>query len=187
VFVDVGYLRPVRSTESPARAESACVEAFGSELDYVFATLRRLGAAPREVEDLAQEVFVVLHKNWPAVDTTRPLRPYLFGIAFRVVSASRRRRTREVPYAALDAADDAVSPEGSLQSKESVRLVMAALEHVPLPRRVVIIMHDLDQVPVADIARTLSISRFGTYARLRKARKELKAAIGRLLKQGVPR
>jgi RNA polymerase sigma-70 factor (ECF subfamily) len=183
----VGYLRPVRSTDSQPSPETACVDAFGSELDYVFATLRRLGAAPREVEDLAQEVFVVLHKNWPTMDTSRPLRPYLFGVAFRIVCANRRRRGREVPYPTLDATDDGVSPEASLESKESVRLVLAALEHVPLPRRVVIIMHDLDHVPVADIARTLSITRFGTYARLRKARKELKAAVGRLLQQGPPR
>jgi RNA polymerase sigma-70 factor (ECF subfamily) len=187
VSVDVGYLRPVRSTAPQPSPESTSVQAFGGELDYVFATLRRLGAAPREIEDLAQEVFVVLHKNWPTVDTTRPMRPYLFGIAFRVVCASRRRRGREVPQAVLEATDDAASPEGSLQSKESVRLVLAALEQVPLPRRVVIIMHDLDQVPVAEIAQTLSISRFGTYARLRKARKELKSAVARLLKQGALR
>ena len=187
VVIDVGYLRPVRSTQSQPSPESTCVEAFGSELDYVFATLRRLGAAPREVEDLAQEVFVVLHKNWPTIDTKRPLRPYLFGVAFRVVCANRRRRGREIPFEAVDPTDDGVSPEGSLESKESVRLVLAALEQVPLSRRVVIIMHDLDQVPIADIAETLSISRFGTYARLRKARKELKAAVSRLLQQRAAR
>jgi DNA-directed RNA polymerase specialized sigma24 family protein len=41
-------------------------------------------------------------------------------------------------------------------------------------------MHDLDGVAVEDIARRLSISRFGVYARLRKARKELAAAARRL-------
>ncbi|HSS40012.1 MAG TPA: sigma factor-like helix-turn-helix DNA-binding protein, partial [Polyangia bacterium] len=55
---------------------------------------------------------------------------------------------------------------------------------VPLPRRAVVVMHDLDGVPVNEIARSLSISRFGTYARLRKARKELAAAVRRLLREG---
>ena len=86
----MGYLRPLRSVSPPHAPESACLAAFDRELDYLFGTLRRLGAAPREVEDLAQEIFMVLHKNWPTVDTTRPLRPYLFGVAFRVVAASRR-------------------------------------------------------------------------------------------------
>jgi len=41
-------------------------------------------------------------------------------------------------------------------------------------------MHDLDEVPIADIARNLAITRFGAYARLRKGRRELAAAVRRL-------
>src|SRR6516165_3563784 len=138
----MGYLRPVRST-APSRAlESACLHAFDTELDYLLETLQRLGAAPSEIEDLAQEVFVVLHRNWPTLDTTRPLRPYLFGVAFRVVCAHRRRRAREVPYEGLDVPDGGSSPEGQLESKQSVDVLMSALDRVPLPRRAVVVMHD---------------------------------------------
>jgi RNA polymerase sigma-70 factor (ECF subfamily) len=180
----MGYLRLVHSAPPVPAPESNCLEAYERELDYLFETLQRLGAAPREVEDLAQEVFVVLHRHWPTLDTTRPLRPYLFGVAFRVVCAHRRRRAREVPYPGLDAEDGSSSPEGLLQSKQAVALLMAALDRVPLPRRAVLIMHDLDGVAIADVATRLSISRFGAYARLRKARKELAAAVRRLLKEG---
>ena len=68
----MGYLRAVRSPPPPATPDSSCLAAFESEFDYLFETLRRLGAAPREIEDLAQEVFVVLHRHWPTFDTTRP-------------------------------------------------------------------------------------------------------------------
>jgi RNA polymerase sigma-70 factor (ECF subfamily) len=181
----VGYLRLVHAVPPVAVPETTCLEAFDRELDYLFETLRRLGAGPREAEDLAQEVFVVLHRNWPTLDLTRPLRPYLFGVAFRIVCAHRRRRAREIPHPVLDAPDTAASPEGLLQSKQSVEVLMAALERVPLPRRVVIVMHDLDGVPIADVARRMSLSRFGAYARLRKARKELASAVRRLMKEGV--
>jgi RNA polymerase sigma-70 factor (ECF subfamily) len=167
--------------------ESSCLEAYDKELDYLFETLQRLGAGPREVEDLAQEVFVVLHRNWATLDLSRPLRPYLFGVAFRVVCAHRRRRAREIPHPELDTPDAGNSPESLLQSKQSVGLLMAALERVPLPRRAVVVMHDLDGVPIAEVATRLSISRFGAYARLRKARKELASAVRRLLKEGVRR
>jgi RNA polymerase sigma-70 factor (ECF subfamily) len=180
----MGYLRLVHSAAPLPAPETSCIEVYERELDYLFETLQRLGAAPREVEDLAQEVFVVLHRNWPTLDTTRPLRPYLFGVAFRIVCAHRRRRAREIPYAGVDAEDASSSPEGVLQSKESVQLLMAALDRVPLPRRAVLIMHELDGVAMADVATRLSISRFGAYARLRKARKELAAAVRRLLKEG---
>jgi RNA polymerase sigma-70 factor (ECF subfamily) len=181
------YLRLVHSAPPVATPETSCVAAYDRELDYLFETLQRLGAGPREVEDLAHEVFVVLHRNWPTIDTTRPLRPYLFGVAFRVVCAYRRRRAREIPYPGLDAPDGSVSPEGALQSKQSIEVLMAALERVPLARRVVVVMHDLDGVPIADVALKLSITRFGAYARLRKARKELAAAVRRLLGAGAPR
>jgi RNA polymerase sigma-70 factor (ECF subfamily) len=183
----MAYLRLVHSAPAVLTPESACLDAFERELNYVFETLQRLGASPSEVEDLAQEVFVVLHRNWPTLDTTRPIRPYIFGVAFRIVCAHRRRRARETPYAGLDPEDGATGPEGSLQSKESIVLLMTALDRVPLPRRAVIILHDLDGVPVADVARRLSISRFGTYARLRKGRRELAAAVQRLLKETVRR
>jgi RNA polymerase sigma-70 factor, ECF subfamily len=176
----MGYLRPVRSTPPQTTGDDACVQAFNRELDYVFETLRRLGANPGEIEDLAHDIFVVLHRNWPTLDTTRSIRPYLFGCAFRIVSAHRRRRVREMPHASFEAEDTGVSPERALEYKESVTLLLAALERLPLQRRAVIIMHDLDGIPVADIARTLSLTQFGTYARLRKARSELAAAVRRL-------
>jgi RNA polymerase sigma-70 factor (ECF subfamily) len=183
----MAYLRLVKSAAASPTPESSCLEAFDRELDYLFETLHRLGAGAREVEDLAQEIFVVLHKNWATLDTTRPLRPYLFGVAFRVVCAHRRKRAREIPFATVDAEDGGASPEALLQSKESATLLMAALERVHLPRRAVLVMHDLDGVPIADVARNLSITRFGAYARLRKARKEMAAAVRRISKEGAPR
>jgi RNA polymerase sigma-70 factor (ECF subfamily) len=182
---DMGYLRPARSIAPLPAAEAACLAAFDRELDYLFETLRRLGAGPREIEDLAQDVFLVLHRNWPALDMSRPLRPYLFGVAFRVVSAQRRRRAREVPHAALDPEDGGLNPERSLQGRESVAILTAALAKIPARRRAVIVMHELDDVPVVEVARNLKLSRFGTYARLRKARKELAVAVRRLVKEGI--
>src|SRR5580765_5683928 len=121
----MGYLRLVHSAEPGPAPENRCLEAYDRELDYLFETLQRLGAGAREAEDMAQEVFVVLHRNWATLDRTRPLRPYLFGVAFRVVCGHRRRGKREIPYPAPDAEDGGRSPEGQLQDKESVALLMA--------------------------------------------------------------
>jgi RNA polymerase sigma-70 factor, ECF subfamily len=181
----MAYLRQVRSAAPSDANETTCIGVYEKELDYLFETLQRLGASPREVEDLAQEVFLILHRNWPTLDLSRPLRPYIFAVAFRVVCAHRRRRGREIPYAYLEAEDAAVSPERSLQSKESAQVLLRALETVPLQRRAVVIMHDLDDVPIVEVAAKLSLTRFGAYARLRKARKELASALRRLLREGM--
>jgi RNA polymerase sigma-70 factor (ECF subfamily) len=132
-------------------------------------------------------VFLVLHRNWATLDLERPLRPYLFGIAFRIVRAHRRRRAREMPYIVPDVEDGGLGPEGVLEAQQSIELLLAALERVPLSRRAVIILHELDGVPIADVARALSISRFGAYARLHKGKKELATAVRRLKGLGVRR
>ncbi len=178
----MGHLRLISSTPSVSSPEHACVRAFDRELDYIFASLRRLGVAPHEVEDLAQELFVILHRNWESLDHTRPLRPYLFGIAFRIVAAQRRRRAREVLLGNVDGNDETLGPESALEGKQALKLLLTALEQLPLSRRAVVIMHELDEIPIADVARSLNISRFGAYARLTKGRSELATAVRRLLR-----
>jgi len=181
----MGYLRQVRTVPREPELETSCLAVYEKDLDSLHERLQRLGAGPSEVEDLAQEVFLILHRNWPALDVSRPFRPYLFAVAFRVACAHRRRRRREVPCADLDAEDQAVGPEQSLQSKESARVLMAALDTMPLPSRAVVVMHALDGISIVEVAARLSLTRFGVYARLRKARKELASALRPLLREGV--
>jgi len=183
----VSHLRLLPAPVPQMTSDEACLFAFQKELDYVFRTLWRLGTAPSEVDDLAQEVFLALRGCWSEYDTTRPLRPFLFGIAFRIASASGRKRRREVAFGVVEVDDVGPGPDDALQSKQARALVVAALEGIPLPRRAVLVMHELDGVPIAEIAERLSITRFGAYARLRKAHRELAAAVQRLLREGVPR
>jgi RNA polymerase sigma-70 factor (ECF subfamily) len=145
--------------------------------------LRRLGTASSEVEDLAQEVFLALRRSWIKYDPDRRLRPYMFGIAFRIASAYQRKRSRGVPCEIVKVPDAGPGPEEALQIRQTRALVLAALELIPLPRRAVLVMHDLDEVPVAEVAAVLSIQRFTAYSRLRKARRELEIAIRGLLKE----
>jgi RNA polymerase sigma-70 factor (ECF subfamily) len=177
-------LRLIRSPPPAPAPEGDCLDTFDRELDYVYGTLQRLGARPGDVEDLLQEIFLALHRNWQTLDTTRSLRPWLFGVAFRVVRTHRRRRAREAPHAALDPEDGAPTPEAWLQGQESLNLLADALQQVPASRRAVVVKHDLEGLDVIDIARELSMTKFGVYARLYKGRKELAAAVRRLQRDG---
>lgn len=178
----MSHLRLVRSPAPQPTFDDACLDAFQRELDYVFRTLRRLGTALGEIEDLAQEVFLALRRSWSEYDPDRPLRPYLFGISYRLVAAHHRKRNREVAFGVIEIGDTGPGPDDALASKQARALVLAALEHIPLLRRAVLVMHDLDDVPVADVAVVLSIPRFTVYSRLRKARRELEAAVRRILR-----
>jgi len=181
----MGFPRPVRSPLPLPEPESTCVDTFAREVDYLYGTLQRLGARPADIDDLLQDIFVVLYRHWPTLDLSRPLRPWLFGVAFRVVRAHRRRRARETTYADLDPEDAGPSPERWFQGQESLETLKAALERVPALRRSVVIKHDIEGLEIVDIARQLSMTKFGVYARLHKGRRELASAVRRLLKDGV--
>ena len=176
----MGYLRLVRSGDRVTQAEAECLVAFDRELDYLFVLLQRFGVQSIEIEDLLQEIFVVLYRRWPTLDTARPLRPWLFGVTFRVASAHRRRRAREVPTDDIVVEDPAPGPESDLQDHESLALLWSALERVPAQRRSILILHDLEGVEVVDIARQLALTKFGVYTRLYRGRKELGSALRRL-------
>ena len=183
--VSMRYLRLIaRDARAPDPRRDACFDAFQGEVDYLLRTFRRLGASPSEIEDLCQEVFLALRRTWTQYDPERPLRPYLFGLAFRVASWERRRWWREVPQAFIEIDVEDESPDLALEDKEKRAILMAALQRVPLARRAVLIMHDIDGVPMHDVAAALAIPRFTAYSRLRKARRELAKAARRLMKEG---
>jgi RNA polymerase sigma-70 factor (ECF subfamily) len=164
------------------------VAVYERELDYLCRTLQRLGASPSDLEDLAHEVFLVLHRRWADFDASLPLRPWLFGIAFRVALAHRKRANREVPRsweAWMEIEDLGPRPDEAAELRQNRALLLAALERVPLERRAVLMMHDLDDASMRDIASALSIPLFTAYSRLRKARRELEEALRRTMKRGL--
>ena len=180
----MGSVRSVRSVLPLPAPDSGCLDTFERELDYLFRTLQRLGARAEDIDDLLQDIFLILYRNWPTLDATRPIRPWLFGVAFRVVRSHRRRRARESCHDDLDPQDGGPSPEIWLQGQQSLALLFAALERLPAARRSVVTMHDLEGLEVVEIARRLSLTKFGVYARLYKARRELAAAVRRLRAEG---
>jgi RNA polymerase sigma-70 factor (ECF subfamily) len=181
----MGGVRLVSSLPADMAAhERSCIDAFQSEFDYLCRTLRRLGVRSDDLEDDAHEVFLVLNRRWGDYDPARPLRPYLFGIAFRVVSARRRRDRREAPGAADGVQASELRPDEALEAADARALVLHALERIPLARRAVLVMHDIDEIPMREVASALSLPLFTGYSRLRKARRELEAAVRALSKGG---
>jgi RNA polymerase sigma-70 factor (ECF subfamily) len=172
------------SSAQPSLAD--CVQAFADEHTYVRRTLRRLGVAVADVDDLAQEVFIVMWRRWGEFDQHRPLRPWLAGIAFNVVGTHLRRPRREVPGAELEATDPQPHGEDRLAAARARRAIIQALERLPERLRTVLVLHDLDGVPMRQIAARVGVPLSTAYSRLRKARRDLGAAV-RHQRAAVPR
>jgi RNA polymerase sigma-70 factor (ECF subfamily) len=163
-----------------ANAFLDCVGVFEDHFDYVYHALRRQGINPNDAEDLVQEVFLVMWRRWAEFDTSRPLRPWLGGIAFRVAYNYRQRSGREVPGGIVDAEDEAPSPEDRLDAHSARTLVLRVLAALPEKYRALIVSHDLDGVPMREIADTLRVPLFTAHTRLRAARLAFAKAVRRL-------
>ncbi|HEY4187740.1 MAG TPA: sigma-70 family RNA polymerase sigma factor [Polyangia bacterium] len=177
------YLRLATTKTQQQTNDDICLDAFQRELDYILRTLRQLGIRPFELDDLAQDMFVALRRSWSKYNPGRPLRPYLFGIAFRLASAYQRKRDREVPCGLVDVGDLNRGPDDTLLARQEQAIVRAALQRIPLARRTVFVMHDLHDMPAEEVVAALSIPLFTVYSRLRKARQEMRKAIHRLVKE----
>jgi RNA polymerase sigma-70 factor (ECF subfamily) len=157
-------------------------QVFEDELPYVMATLRRLGARTEDLQDLAQEVFVTVHRIFDDYDPSRAIRPWLFGIAYRVALRHRdlARHKREIYEAAPDASDTAPLPDTQLERAEARVLVRAAMDRIEVHRRAVFVLSDLEGLSVPEIASTLGIPLNTAYSRLRRAREDFTSAVATL-------
>ncbi|MBS2020035.1 MAG: RNA polymerase sigma factor [Deltaproteobacteria bacterium] len=155
---------------------------FEAELGYVWTSLRRLGVQPRDLEDVAHEVFLKAYGAFASYDPTRPIRPWLFAFAFRLASDYRRlARHRTSLYGDEDpAADDRPDAEQALLQRQREELVSRALESLEMDRRAVFVLHELDEQPMPVVAEMLGIPLNTGYSRLRTAREEFSAAVRRL-------
>ncbi len=194
----ISELRPKHPTveKTPAGASEAAPAGnvatfraiFTTEFSYVCHSLRRLGAPLRDIEDLAHDVFVVVVRHLPDYDRARPIRPWLFGIAFRVALDHRRlaRHAFEVVGTECDVADEAPGADDGLATKEASQLVTEALAAIDIDRKAVFLMHDLDGHSAREIAAALSMPINTVFSRLRVARMEFKASIERIrLRRGA--
>jgi RNA polymerase sigma-70 factor (ECF subfamily) len=160
--------------------ESVAAKAlYAAEFGYVWDSLRRLGVRGADLEDLSQEVFVRLFRNFASYDPSRPLRPWIFGIALRVASDFKRlaHRRHEIIQEPPETEHDAATPYEATEARQKQRLVLDALERVELDRRAIFILHDLESRPVPQIAEALGVPLNTCYSRLRLARNDFTAAV----------
>lgn len=155
---------------------------YAQHIDYVWSSLRRLGVAPAHLEDTAHDVFIAAWRKLSDYDPTRPLKPWLFGIAFRVASDFRERAStrREVVGEEPERVDERPDAEALIHEQQRRALVRRALEAIPLERRAVFIMHELDGAPIPEVAAALDVPLNTAYSRLRLARRDFEQEVQRL-------
>lgn len=155
---------------------------YRNEIGWLLHTLRRLGVPSAELEDVAHDVFVAVHRNFAGYDPTRPLKPWLFAFAFRKVKDHRAlARNRYETAAPIEHAPDATA--GADEQLDAARLravLLRVLDELDFDKRSIVVMHDVDGMPVPAIAQILGVPVNTAYSRLRLARAEFERHLERL-------
>ena len=182
-----GALEPSEAREIPGLSPDLALfyeTIYAAELKYVRSSLRRLGVGEADLPDVTQDVFVTVYRRLATFDRSRPIRPWLFGVSFRVAADHLRlsRHKREVlPDVRLDTQDPTPGPDDALLGQQARALARRALTFLDVRHRTVLVMHDLWDQPANEIAQALKIPLKTVYTRLRIARERFTAAAGRML------
>jgi RNA polymerase sigma-70 factor, ECF subfamily len=136
-----------------AQAQDGDAEAYRALLNdigpVVMAFLRRRVRDADEAQDLYQEIFMILHRARHSYEPSRPLEPWLFAIARRVVADHRsRRRAREAREILVQGVPE-VSTEGYGQLKPQLE---QALRRLSPDQRQAIALLKIDGLPTAAAA-----------------------------------
>ena len=138
----------------------------------VWAFFRRRTPSAADAEELAQDVFLAVFQGRLRWEPRAPFRTYLFGIAFNVVSAWRRRAAARADERELVDVHPAAGTDP--MPALVVREALAALDDAD---REIVMLREFDALAYADIAVLLDIPLNTVRSRLFRARAALRARI----------
>lgn len=157
-------------------------QVFAAESVYVYNTLRRLGVRYDDLPDMTQEVFLTVASILEDYDPERPMRPWLFGIAYRVAMRhlDRAYHRRELTIEPPERAAEAPNPEALLGQEQTRARVHEALMQIEPNQRAILLLTHREGLTVPEASKVLDIPLNTGYSRLGRAREAFAAAARRL-------
>jgi len=126
-------------------------------LASVWQWLDRLGVPRRDRRDVVQEVFLAAHQSFHTYDPMRSrqerwLNKITVHIASHYRERAQHRREELTPEAFFDVVDEHPPPDELISVEQDRGEVMDLLQKIDPDLRSVVIAHDIDGVPMAEIA-----------------------------------
>ena len=155
--------------------------------DFIWRLLARLNVSGPEVDDAAQQVFMVLVSREQLTIKAGSERAFLYGVALRVAKEFRRRAQSAQHHIAPDPdklVDRGLDVEAAVERNQARRKLDRIIEQMPQNLKEAFILFELEDMTVPEIALLLAVP-IGTVAsRLRRARALFQKAIEELRATG---
>jgi RNA polymerase sigma-70 factor (ECF subfamily) len=137
----------------------------------IWAFFRRRTPEPADAEELAQETFLALLQASRRYEPRASFRNYLFGIAFNVLSAWRRKARRNSP--AGGGVDVTTVPAAPVDPSSTI-WIRRALDALDTNDREILMLREYDALSYAEIAALVRLPINTVRSRLFRARLALR-------------
>jgi RNA polymerase sigma-70 factor (ECF subfamily) len=155
--------------------------------------IRALGGLDAELDDLAQEVFLVVQRKLPQFDGVN-LNAWLYKIARNQVSDHRRRAWVRYFLISRPETSDALAvplhvrpaptPHEALEQREKLALVSKMLNKMPIAQRSAFVLFEIEGYSGEEIAALEGIPVNTAWTRLHHARKRFLELVERAKRDG---
>jgi len=158
----------------------------------VVGTVAKMIGDDQDAEDIAQQVFLRVWKSAANYRPSAKFTTWLFTITRNLVFNELRRRKRH-PTDSIDAEENAHHPSKSVREtetgnpdraflqREMQEAIQAAIDELPEPQRLAIVLRRYEDLPYEEIAEVLNLSVSAVKSLLFRARSQLRTSLARYL------
>ncbi|MQC27254.1 MAG: sigma-70 family RNA polymerase sigma factor [Chloroflexi bacterium] len=161
--------------------QEGSLDALGDLYDrynrLVYRTALGVTGDPESASDLLQEVFLRLYRFAGRIDPERPLEPWLYRMTANLSYTYVKRRKWVQPIEDVSdwlAGPRKTQPTYHAEQNEAWRQVEEAIQTLPLPQRMVIVLYYINECSLQEVAEILEIPAGTVKSRLHYARQALK-------------
>ncbi len=160
------------TTTRAAPLPAAFVEIVRGHTPRVWRFLRYQGVPEADLADGSQEVFMVVYRRLGEFRGDAQLTTWIYEICLNVGRA--RRRKHAARREDLGAPADDVPVASAADAIDARRVVTVLLDRLPEDQRAVVVLHEIEELPMPEVARVVGCPVFTAYSRLRLARQKMK-------------
>ncbi len=194
-------MRPelIRATDLlRSNTPEAVEEAIGLLQNTVYSFSMKVCGHPEDAEDTMQEVLSRSIGHLAKIQNPQQMAVWLYTVT-RNRCWRMRRKPAHAPAHLLSLdelmpdneelgrllEDAAVGPEGNILAAEQHHLLHQAILHIPATLRIVLVLHDMEELTTEQVAQVLSLQQGTVRIRLHRARLSVRKEMSQLLR-GAP-
>jgi RNA polymerase sigma-70 factor, ECF subfamily len=182
-MLDVASACSGAAVESLAERESSSdIETLlNAHFGFIWRVFRRMGLCPADADDATQQVFMIASSKLDQMAPDRE-RAFLYGVALRVHGHFRRsqRRRREVPIeSAGEREAGGFGPERQAALNDAWQLLDELLGKLPEKLRRVLVLVEVEELEVAEVALLEGVPVGTAASRLRLGRERFRGLLAK--------